>query len=76
MCDKSEYNDADVANGDIIPMCRPCFAGDTKGREHVYRKRRCLYISGHFLSIKNTILICRNTNLFDNIITGVPNKVT
>ena len=33
-CGNADYdNDEDDAVGDMIPMCRPCFAGNTK-KEH------------------------------------------
>ena len=31
MCDNADdEDDDDDADGDTIPMCRPCYAGDTK----------------------------------------------
>ena len=50
--------DDDDADGDMIPMCRPCFAGDSKsGYVYMAKGHQCnKYIQGTFATIKKYLL--------------------
>ena len=61
MCDNADYDDAAAkdADGHMMPMCRPCVAGDSKsGYVYMTKGQQCnKYIHGVFATKKELSIV-------------------